>query len=39
MLTMKEIDGGRERSFCCFCNGDDNGYADNDCNGNNDGDD
>ncbi len=32
---MKEIDGGRGGGCCwCFCDGDDNGYADDDCNGN-----
>ena len=36
---MKKIKGVRGGGCCYFCNGDDNGYADNDCNGNNDGDD
>jgi hypothetical protein len=25
---MKEMDGVRGRGCCCFCDGDDNGYAD-----------
>ncbi len=39
LLTMREVDGGREGGCCCFCNGNDNGYADNDCNGNDNSDD
>jgi hypothetical protein len=30
---------GEREVVVVFCNGDDNGYADNDCNGNNNGDD
>ncbi len=33
---MKEINGERGGGCCCFCNGNDNGYADDVCNGNND---
>ncbi len=29
------MEGVRGRGCCCFCNGDDNSYADDDCNGNN----
>ncbi len=36
---MTEINGGRGEGCCCFCNGHDNGYADDDCNRNNDDDD
>ncbi len=33
---MKEMEGVRGRGRCCFRDGNDNGYADNDCNHNND---
>jgi hypothetical protein len=39
LLTMKKIDGGREGGCCCFFIGNDNGYANDDCNGKDNGDD
>jgi hypothetical protein len=39
LSTMKETDRGRGGCCCCFLDGNDNGYADNDCNSNDDGDD
>ncbi len=35
LLTMMKMEGVRGRGCCCFCNGDDNSYADDDCNRNN----
>ncbi len=36
LLRMKQMEGVRGRGCCCFCDGNDNCYADDGCNSNND---